>query len=290
MDVDQRGGTRFREATLGTLGGVPVVVVVVGRGWMSWWNRWRLRRPDDWVRSELLASLQRTDLLLLPVLVDGVQMPDARTLPEPLRPFCDCVARRVRAEDWVRDVEPVVQDIKDYLERSRRVLPRSRIPRRVAYLCDRLNQIEQLEKLCVAARKDRSLVCVVPGHEEDAHEGFLGRVMDDRVLQKGFGVPPKVKVERRRLHDPHRRRSDPLQALCSALKYSRSESFTLDDSELEGLLQDTVRPVVFTMQVLASDLGKYGPRIMEDFAAAWNVLIKRLESVPAGTGKRIDAR
>jgi len=49
---------------------------------MTWWNLLRLRRPQDWVHRELAFTLKRTNVELLPLLVDDeVQMPSRDSFP-----------------------------------------------------------------------------------------------------------------------------------------------------------------------------------------------------------------
>lgn len=281
IDVEMRGGRDFQQETMGALATAPVVVAVIGRAWMSRWNQWRLHMPRDWVRRELVACLSRRDLLLLPVLVDdGISMPTAQMLPEPLRPLCNRQATRLRKEHWRSDVEPLVRNIKRRLMLGTKAKARPTIPREVAYLCNRVDQLDELERLCKASRDRRSLVCVLPGHKWEAHDGFLRRVRDGKVLEKGFGIVDGGAGMDIRPLQWNRGQKDHELALRAALKRELLGSSTEEDRSLEAFLQSTGRPMVFTLQLISSDLRTHGGGLVDRFRSAWNQLLDRLTHPP----------
>lgn len=123
MDVDNIPlGEDFTAVISQTLEQVDAVVVVIGPNWLRAMDadqRRRLDDPDDYVRREVAAALQR-DITVLPVLVNGAQMPADRALPEDLQPltvrnavvisdlrFDDDVARLRVALERTIESEPV---------------------------------------------------------------------------------------------------------------------------------------------------------------------------------------
>jgi hypothetical protein len=61
-----------------------VVLAVIGKDWLRAANEFGQRRidfDDDWVRTELSLALGDSEVTVIPVLVDGAQMPPARALP-----------------------------------------------------------------------------------------------------------------------------------------------------------------------------------------------------------------
>jgi hypothetical protein len=63
-----------------------VLPALIGERWLSvidQHGRRRLDSPDDFVRLEIEAALQR-DVRVIPILVDGATMPEAGELPSSL--------------------------------------------------------------------------------------------------------------------------------------------------------------------------------------------------------------
>jgi hypothetical protein len=81
------------------------MLAVVGKGRLSSSDlegHRRLDNPDDFVRLEIAKALKR-DIRVIPVLVDGVSMPQPRGLPEDLKTlfsamrFCSVTTASARA-------------------------------------------------------------------------------------------------------------------------------------------------------------------------------------------------
>jgi hypothetical protein len=87
MDIDQIApGEDFVEVLERTLSSCEVVVVLIGRQWLTLAdakNNRRLNNPNDFVRLEIETTLQRK-IRVIPALVQGATMPDASELPESL--------------------------------------------------------------------------------------------------------------------------------------------------------------------------------------------------------------
>jgi WD40 repeat protein len=89
MDLDNiLGGMDFRARIDQVLGEAQAVIAVVGPKWIgpSKGGIPRIMQDGDWVRRELEPALQR-NLLVVPVLVEGAEMPDASQLPPGLKSF-----------------------------------------------------------------------------------------------------------------------------------------------------------------------------------------------------------
>jgi len=91
MDVNAlEPGVDFGHALNDQLAGCDYFIAVVGPNWIgarSADGRRRLDDPKDYVRLEIEAALER-GIRVVPVLVDGAQMPQPDELPQTLRPFC----------------------------------------------------------------------------------------------------------------------------------------------------------------------------------------------------------
>lgn len=81
-------GRDFRDVLREATSDCEVMLVIIGPDWLTITdeagNR-RLDDPKDFVRLEVEAGLQRHDILVVPLLVDGASMPSADELPETLQ-------------------------------------------------------------------------------------------------------------------------------------------------------------------------------------------------------------
>jgi tetratricopeptide (TPR) repeat protein len=88
MDVDSIAiGVDFTEAVIEAVSGCVILLALIGRDWSTVADsrgKRRLDNPDDFVRIEIEAALQR-DIRVVPVLVDGASLPQADDLPSSLR-------------------------------------------------------------------------------------------------------------------------------------------------------------------------------------------------------------
>src|SRR4051812_47609810 len=85
---------------------------MVGRRWLIdvEGNR-RLGGKDDRVRRELRWGLEN-NLRVVPILLDGARMPDAKSLPRPLKSFSKHQAISVRSDaEFNRNVEYLIDEL-----------------------------------------------------------------------------------------------------------------------------------------------------------------------------------
>ena len=88
MDIDTIGpGEDYAEVIKKTCESCEVLLAVIGRSWLDAidqdGNR-RLDDPGDFVRLEIVHVLEK-GVRVVPVLVDGARMPDAKSLPPDLK-------------------------------------------------------------------------------------------------------------------------------------------------------------------------------------------------------------
>lgn len=127
---DLPAGQLWREAIGATLGGKPVLLLLVTPHTFA---AERIAHTDDPVRREVGAALE-VGAHVIPLLADGVEkLPDATALPPPLDTLSERTWRRLRAYDWRDDIERLVADLQALgitpLARERRddVGPRRRV-------------------------------------------------------------------------------------------------------------------------------------------------------------------
>jgi hypothetical protein len=85
MDVDTLApGEDFFKTVEDRLGSCDALVAIIGRAWVAQTDS--LKNAKDFIRVEIAAALSR-GVLVLPVLVEGVEMPAAESLPDDLLPL-----------------------------------------------------------------------------------------------------------------------------------------------------------------------------------------------------------
>src|SRR5687768_99152 len=87
MDVDTiAAGADFVEVIERAVDASDVVLVLIGKRWLTGTDARsrRLHDPDDFVRVEIATAFER-DKRIIPVLVQGAEMPGSQALPEALK-------------------------------------------------------------------------------------------------------------------------------------------------------------------------------------------------------------
>ncbi|MGA7181313.1 MAG: hypothetical protein WBX11_17250 [Thiobacillaceae bacterium] len=95
-----------------------VLLAVIGPHWASVTDtagRRRLDSAHDYTRLEIVTALQRPNVRVIPVLVDGAQMPDANDLPEDVQPLCRRNAIDLTDKRWNFDVSQLIETLRKAL-------------------------------------------------------------------------------------------------------------------------------------------------------------------------------
>lgn len=116
-DVDTlEPGQDFVEAIESRLAECRVFLAMIGREWLDARDadgHRRLDQPHDYVRLEIVNALERRDVRVIPVLIEGASMPPIESLPEPVRPLARKQAVHLRDDAWDHDVDRLVSAIAD---------------------------------------------------------------------------------------------------------------------------------------------------------------------------------
>ncbi len=116
-DVDSiPPGHDFTKALETAVGNCRVLLAVIGRGWADArdnQDRRRLDNPNDWVRVEIESALRRSGVLVIPVLIDGAELPQATELPGELAQLSTRQAVTITASEFARDVETLVSALRE---------------------------------------------------------------------------------------------------------------------------------------------------------------------------------
>jgi hypothetical protein len=112
-DVDDlQPGMRWRREIDAALRGAVVVLVLIGPQWFAVRQRRRLADPKDVLRQEIATALSSPRRKVVPVLLGGASLPDSAVMPAPLRPLCEWQACALRDRQWRRDVEALVERLR----------------------------------------------------------------------------------------------------------------------------------------------------------------------------------
>jgi hypothetical protein len=117
LDKDTLHAGNWRAQILEALGKSGVVLVVMGRRWLTITDgsgRQRLNCPEDVHRQEIAFALSHKDVTVIPVLVDGAEMPRAEDLPIDIRSLTDQQSRELSDGRARRDVDMqlLIEDIQ----------------------------------------------------------------------------------------------------------------------------------------------------------------------------------
>jgi TIR domain len=118
MDVDAIPlGANFVRVLHDEVAKCEVLLAVIGRNWLDARDEHgdrRLDNPNDFVRVEIEAALQR-NIPVVPILVDGARIPDARQLPKELEELSLRNGIDVRLASFHNDVSRLIHGLKTQL-------------------------------------------------------------------------------------------------------------------------------------------------------------------------------
>jgi hypothetical protein len=100
-------GQDFVQAIETRVGECDALLALIGQDWLHATNATGQRRldlADDFVALEIAGALKRSEVLVVPVLVEGACMPAADELPPSIRSLAHRQAVTIRDETWDQDV------------------------------------------------------------------------------------------------------------------------------------------------------------------------------------------
>lgn len=90
------------------LNGVQAVIVVIGPNWLKILKEREALGAPDLVRSEIAASLKKTKVHVIPVLVKSAALPQSHELPADIRSLADRNAMEIRGAAWTADLDRLI--------------------------------------------------------------------------------------------------------------------------------------------------------------------------------------
>lgn len=110
-------GETFPDQIASAIRGCSVMLVLIGPHWLEpGAGARRVDDPNDWVRREVEAGLQRREAVVIPVLLDGADVPAAALLPEPIKGLATRHAVAITGDDLAADIDNLLRSV----ERGRR--------------------------------------------------------------------------------------------------------------------------------------------------------------------------
>lgn len=113
---DIEPGLDFVDAINKSIGDCDVLLVVMGPTWATTTNAAgtsRLENPEDFVRLEIEAALKR-DTRIIPVLVNGAEMPKQDQIPESLQPILRRNAFEMSDARWGYDANRLIELLEKF--------------------------------------------------------------------------------------------------------------------------------------------------------------------------------
>jgi hypothetical protein len=118
MDIDSIPiGADFEEHIRQEIEQCDVVLVLIGDEWLDPRPGAAMRRidePNDFVRLEIESSLQSEHVRVIPVLVEGAQMPQRDELPESIQRLARLHAFELSDSRWTSDIERLSVQLREF--------------------------------------------------------------------------------------------------------------------------------------------------------------------------------
>jgi hypothetical protein len=106
-------GEAFPDQIANAIRGCSVMLVVIGPQWLEpVAGARRIDDPNDWVRREIEAGLQRQEAVVVPTLVDGARAPAHEELREPIKGLAALHAVAITGDDLAADIDTLVSSIE----------------------------------------------------------------------------------------------------------------------------------------------------------------------------------
>ena len=111
------------------VGSCDVLIALIGPHWLTAGTATGARRlddPDDFIRLEITAGLQR-DIRVIPALVGGAKLPAEADLPADIRPLVQRQAYELADHRWPTDCQKLIAALKPLVLHPGAVATRTRI-------------------------------------------------------------------------------------------------------------------------------------------------------------------
>jgi CHASE2 domain-containing sensor protein len=112
-------GETFPARIAEAIRGCSAMLVLIGPNWLEQVDgQRRIDDPNDWVRREVEAGLQRQEAVVVPTLLDEAGSPSAAELPESIAALASLHAVKLSGDDLQIEIDKLVQSIQRGRNRS----------------------------------------------------------------------------------------------------------------------------------------------------------------------------
>lgn len=121
-------GLNFDQSIAKALNESKVLLAMIGPHWLKVVDSKgvkRIQKPDDWVRKEIAEALKR-GLRVIPILVNGADMPDQEELPEDLKELSLKHAQELSSSRWNYDVGELTKVLEKIIVKKSEPQPQPR--------------------------------------------------------------------------------------------------------------------------------------------------------------------
>jgi CHASE2 domain-containing sensor protein len=114
-------GEVFPHRIISAVRGCSAMLVLIGPRWLDpIAGMRRIDDPNDWVRREIEAGLQRREHVVVPVLLDGAVAPTEAQLPESIRGLARLQAASINVDDLAAGIGDLLNSIERVRQRATR--------------------------------------------------------------------------------------------------------------------------------------------------------------------------
>jgi hypothetical protein len=193
-------GADFSEKIISKVSKCGVMLVLIGPQWVGTAlisRRRRIDKPDDWVRVEIETALQQ-GIWIIPVLVDGAEMPKTGDLPQSLRPLTRRHAFKLSNEGFRSEVGHLIEAIEEGYRVPQEEWRLSLQSRRGSTSAFRLSSGSR-EHLIAISLTNRGMSAIdIDGESVETgftSAGITGREIPVAALSRQFGPVATIRVD-----------------------------------------------------------------------------------------------
>jgi len=193
-------GSDFSLKIISAVSKCGVMLVLIGPNWLraaSITRRKRIDKSDDWVRLEIETALQQ-GIWIVPVLIDGADIPKTGDLPQSLRPLTRRHAFRLSNSGFRDEVERLIRAVEQGYEVPQEEWQLSLQSATDSKATFRLSSDSREHRITVGLTNRGMSVIGVDGQSVATgftSAGIIGREIPLETLSREFGPVATIKIE-----------------------------------------------------------------------------------------------
>jgi hypothetical protein len=120
-------GLNFDQSIAKALSESKVLLAMIGPHWLKVADSkgtLRIQKPEDWVRKEIAEAIKR-GIRVIPILVNGAEMPDPDELPEDLKELSLKHAQELTSSRWNYDVGELTKVLEKFILKKAEPKPKA---------------------------------------------------------------------------------------------------------------------------------------------------------------------